>query len=173
VRSPVSCALLFALAFAATVGVGFAGTAGPVEPGGKIGTMKVVSGEEFNADLNLFNVCNALLPRVGRYRRSCSVPRVQRMYVGYGSFEPTRKGLDELWKRTRWNLWIDGRAVSLAAFGTSDGTARRFRPTGNPAFFRLWKVILVNATPGKHTVRYRLRDRGAATDATWTVLVAK
>jgi len=173
VRSTISCALLFALAFAATTGVGSAGRAGPVAPGGKIGTMKVVRGEEFDSDLYLFNVCNALIPNACRYHRSCSVPRVQRMFIGLGAFEPTRKGLDEFWKRTRWNLWIDGRPVGLAAFGTADGTVRRFRPTGKPAFFRLWKVILVDATPGKHTVRYRLRAPGATTDATWTVTVAK
>jgi hypothetical protein len=171
VRSTISCALLLVLASAATVGVGFAATAGPVEPGGKIGTMKVVRGEEFDADLNLFNVCNASLPKAGRYHRSCSVPRVQRMFIGLGSIQPTRKSLDTSWQRIRWNLWIDGSPVGLAAFGTADGSWRRFRPTGKPAFFRLWKVILVDATPGKHTVRYRLRDPGATTDATWTVTV--
>jgi hypothetical protein len=173
VRPTISCALLFGLAFVAT-GVGAAGRAAPVAPGGKIGTMKVVRGEEFESELNLFNVCNPVLPKAGRsYHRSCSVPRVQRMFIGLGSVQPTRKGLDEFWKRTRWNLWIDGRPVALAAFGTADGAWRRFRPTGKPAFFRIWKVILVDATPGKHTVRYLLREPDATTDATWTVAVPK
>ena len=172
-RSTISFALLFAFAFAAIVGVGSAGTAGPVQPGGKIGTMKVVRGEEFDSDLYLFNVCNPVISNASRYHRSCSVPRVQKMFIGLGAIQSTRNGLVEYWKRTRWNLWIDGRPVGLAAFGTADGAWRRFRPTGKPAFFRLWKVILVGATPAKHTLRYQVRDRGGTIDATWTVTVVK
>src|SRR5215218_10235197 len=98
----MSCALLFTLA--ATVGVGFAGSAGPVEPRGRIGTMRVVRGAGYEADLGLFNVCDPLVPRPGRYHRSCSVPRVRRMFIGYGWSAETRNDLSRLWMRMRWSL---------------------------------------------------------------------
>ena len=165
-RSTISCVLLFAFALAATVGVGFAATAGLVEPGGKIGAMKLVRGEEFDSDLYLFNVCNALTAKAGSYHRSCSVPQRAADVHRLGRRSADRKSLDESWKQIRWDLWIDGRPVRLASFGTADGAFRRFRPTGKPAFFRLWKVVLVGATPGKHTVRYRMRGAGGTTDDT-------
>jgi len=63
--------------------------------------------------------------------------------------------------------------VRVAAFGTLDRYRRSFGATGKPAFLRQWKVILVGATPGKHAVRYRMRDPSGTLDGTWTVTVRK
>jgi hypothetical protein len=169
-RSSITSVLL--LLALGTVAGGVA-AAGPIGPGGKIGTMTVVRGEVYEADLNIFNVCNPVILKPGRYHRSCSVPRVHRMFIGNGLVAPTRKGLDELWKRTRWGFWVDGRSVRLAPFGAFDRSVRSFGPSGKPAFVRIWKVILVGARPGKHAVRYLTRYPGGTIDATWTVTVQK
>ena len=129
--------------------------------------MTLVRGEHYQSDLALFNACDPVIRKPGRYQRSCQVPQVDRIYLGYGLFNSTQNGLDSLWKRTQWSLWVDGHPVSLLPFGTS--TSNRTRPT---VFFRNWNVILVGITLGKHTVRYRARIASLGTiDCTWTVRV--
>jgi hypothetical protein len=159
------------LLLASATVVGGVAAAGPVGPGGKIGTMTLTRGVLFDADISLWNVCNGEISKFGRYHRSCAIPRLRRTYIGRGARAPTEKALAEEWKRQRWSLSVDGRAVNLAAFGTNDSSPPS---RGKPAVGRFWKVILVGATAGKHTVRYRTRYFPAGTiDATWTVTVEK
>ena len=162
------------LAVAAMLGGGLGGAGGPVGPGGKIGTMTVVRGTSLQADLKFFDLCDPVILKPGRYLRTCRVPRVRRLFIGYGDFEPTRKALERDWKQKRWSLWVDGRPVSLPAFGTSDRTLVSFPAAGGKdVVLREWRVILVGATAGRHTLRYRSRTASArTTDATWRFVVA-
>jgi len=151
------------------------GRSAPVRPGGKIGTMTLVRGTSANADLKFFDFCDPVILKPADVHRRCVVPRVRRLFIGYGNFEPSRKALDADWKRLKWNLWLDRRAVDLARFGTSDRTLFAFPPAGGKdVILREWRVMLVGITPGKHTLRYRSRAAapGSVTDAIWSFRVS-
>jgi hypothetical protein len=152
---------------------GFRGSAPPVVPGGKIGTMTLVRGIEHRADDEIWRFCTPVIPKPGRYHRTCNVPRIQRLFIGYGDWERTQKAVDSAWKQLTWNLRLDGRRVSLARFGTSERTLYYFRPAGGKnVILREWSVIVIGVTPGKHVIRYRSASRSdGATDATWTFTV--
>jgi len=160
---------------ALTVLVGGCGGAGSAKPGSKIAAMKLVRGTTFQADLKFFDLCNPIIVKPGEYRRSCHVPGVRRLFIGYGTFEPTKRRLEREWKQTRWDLWVDGDRVDLPAFGTSDRTLFAFPPAGgHDVILREWDVILTNPTPGEHELRYRSRHgSGATTSATWAFVVER
>jgi hypothetical protein len=75
----------------------------------------------------------------------------------------------------KWDLWVDGRRVSLPPFGTSDRILFAFPAAGGrDVILREWRVMLEGVTPGKHTIRYRSRDRSLGTiDSTWRFTVAR
>ena len=178
VRRPAMGSIRAWAALACVVTAIVAGCSGPpsgVGPGDKVGTMTLESGTASDADLNFFDFCNPVILKPGNYLRSCAIPRAQRLLIGYGDFEPTRKALESDWKKRKWDLWVDGRRVNLAAFGTYDHTLVAFPAAGGKdVILRRWKVILVGVTPGKHTVRYRSQGPSVGTtDATWAFSVAK
>jgi hypothetical protein len=151
---------------------GFGGSP-PVRPGGKIGTMTVVRGIEHRADDEIWRFCKAVIPKPGRYHRTCFVPRVERLFIGYGDWEKTQKALEAAWRRLKWDLWVDGHQVDLPRFGTSERTLYYFAPAGGKnAILREWSVTLLGVTSGKHVIRYRSASRSlGTTDATWTLTV--
>jgi hypothetical protein len=152
---------------------GFGSSRPPVRPGGKIGTMTLVRGIEPIADDEIWRFCKAAIPKPGRYRRRCFVPRVGRLFIGYGDWERTQKALDSVWRQLRWALWFDGRRVDLPRFGTSERTLYALPAAGGKnVILREWSVNVVRVTSGKHVLRYRIarRSRGI-TDATWTLTV--
>jgi hypothetical protein len=173
VRSSIASALLFVVVIA-TLGSGWGKAAKPLRPGGKIGAMRLVRGVTYEADQKIFEFCDPVILKPGRYARSCLVPRARRLFIGYGNFEPTLKALNRDFMG-QWSLWVDGHPVNLRAFGTSDRTLVAFPAAGGKdVILREWKVILVGATPGKHTLRYRSRIASfGTTDATWTFVVAR
>jgi hypothetical protein len=148
---------------------GFGSSPRPVRPGGKIGTMTLVRDIEDRADDEIWRFCKAVIPKPGRYRRTCFVPRVERLFIGYGDWERTRKSLDSVWRQLKWDLWFDGRQVDLPRFGTSERTLYYFPPAGGKnVMLREWSVVLVGVTSGKHSIRYRSESRSlGTTDATW------
>jgi hypothetical protein len=152
---------------------GFRSSPPPVRPGGKVGTMTLVRGIEPRADDEIWRFCKAVLPKAGRYHRTCFVPRVERLFIGYGDWERKEKDLDAVWRQLRWDLWFDGRRVDLPRFGTSERNLYYFAPAGGKnVILREWSVTLVGVTSGKHVIRYRTASRSSGTtDATWTVTV--
>jgi hypothetical protein len=169
--------VLLALA-AVLMGSGFRSGPPPVGPGDKIGTMTLVRGTENEAGTHLWGgYCDAVIPKPGRYRRTCSsppfVPRLRRLFIGYGDWERTRKALDSVWKQLQWDLWFDGRRVNLSRFGASERPLYNFPAAGGKqVILREWSVIVIGVTPGKHVLRYRSESRSlGTTDATWTFTV--
>ena len=150
---------------------GFHSSPPPIEPGGKIGTMTLVRGIEPKADDELWRFCAPAIPKPGTYHRTCFVPHIERLFIGYGDWERTRKALDSAWKQLKWDLWFDGRRVDLPRFGTSERTFHYFAPAGGKnAILREWSVTLLRVTSGKHVIRYRSQSRSlGTTDATWTL----
>jgi hypothetical protein len=164
----------FALAVAVSGGAS-AWSARPIGPGGKIGSMTLERGTARAADEKLFDFCNPVILKPGAVRRRCDVPGVHRLFVGYGDFEAKKSALERTWRTLSWSLWVDGRRIDLPAFGTSDRTLYRFPPAGGKdVILREWRVILVGATRGKHTIRYRSASPVLPTsDATWTFNVTR
>jgi hypothetical protein len=164
------------LSVTAVLLVGFRSSPPPVGPGDRIGTMTLVRGKEQTADIELWRYCDPDIRKPGRYRRTCSVPLVvQRLFIGYGEWELTRKALNSAWKQLKWDHWFDGRHVDLPRFGTSERTLHAFPPAGGKnVILREWSVILVGVTPGKHVIRSRSTSRSlGTTDATWTFTVQR
>jgi hypothetical protein len=160
---------------AALLGGGCRSSPRSAEPGDEIGTMTLVRGTEHQADEEIFAYCNAVISKARRYHRSCNVPRARLLFVGYGDWERTRGALNSAWKQLKWDLWLDGRQVRLSRFGSAERLLYAFPPAGGKTvILREWSVILVGATPGKHTLRYRRTSRSVGTtDATWTFTVGQ
>lgn len=171
-RSRIAPAL--ALAVTATLVGGCRSTVRSVGPGEAIERMTLVSGTSSQADLTLFDFCDSDSGTDADVSFSCRVRRVRRLFIGWGAHRPTRKELQRDWQHMRWNLWVDGHPVDLPAFGTADRTGWTPFPDigGEDDIRREWKVILVGATPGKHTLKYRTRSPQTA-DGVWTFVVAK
>jgi hypothetical protein len=168
------CLLLVAVAAMLEAGCG-GGSESSVGPGAEIGMMTLAAGTADDADLKFFDLCDPVILKPGDYMRSCGIPRVSQLFVGYGDFEPTRKAIELDSTQSKWDLWIDGRRVDLPAFGRSDRTLFAFPAAGGKdVILREWRVILVDVTPGEHTIRYRKRQASrGTTDATWTFTVAE
>ena len=168
--------MLFALLATTTLAalVGFTAAASPLRPGDHMGTMLFVRGTAATADLKLFDICDPVILQPGRYVRRCgSAPRVKRLFIGYGSFAPPR-AINAIWKSSTWTGWFDGRRIQLRPFGTSDRPLHSFPSAGgNTVTLREWRVMLVNATPGAHTVRYRTTDADGTTNATWNFVITR
>ena len=135
--------------------------------------MRLVKGTEATGDHKLFDTCDPVILRRGVYARRCgSVVRVKRLFIGYGVFALPRE-INEVWRPSTWAAWFDGRRTQLPAFGWSDRTLSRFPPAGGKdVTLREWRVMLVGATPGRHTIRYRFRDPSGWIDATWRFTVS-
>lgn len=134
--------------------------------------MLVVKGTAATADHKLFDSCDPVILRSGRYARRCGlVPRVKRLFIGYGVFALPRE-INKVWAPSTWAAWVDGRRIELTAFGKSDRMLYGFPAAGGKdVILREWRVMLVAATPGRHTLRYRFRDSGGTIDATWTFTI--
>ena len=143
-----------------------------IEPGQRVNGMLVVQGVKRDSDAWLFDsICDPIVLRPGRRTRSCGhLPPVRRIFIGYGIFAPGEQ-IDRAWRSTRWELWIDGRPVSLRRFGHSDRTLMGFAPAGGrDVVLREWSIILVGAE-GRHSIRYRTRSPSGVGDTTWRFVV--
>lgn len=155
------------------------GPATPLKPGARVHGMTLTRALSTKADEKLFDFCDPVILRAGVYRRSCSVPKVKGLFIGYGAFDADRAKLDADWKASRWDAWLDGQLIDLRAFGTFDRVLSAFPPAGGKdATLREWRVTLVNSTRGKHTARYRLGGPvvgpdGGTIDATFVFTVRR
>ena len=60
--------------------------------------MLVVRGTVATADLKLFDICDPVVMGTGRYVRTCApVPRVNRLFIGYGWFAAPR-AINRVWQ---------------------------------------------------------------------------
>jgi hypothetical protein len=152
---------------------GWIATSNQLKPGDRVGGMLLVRGTVATANQKLFDLCNPVILKSGRYYRPCGlVPRVSRLFIGYGLFAPPRD-VNTVWGRTGWAAWLDSRRIQLASFGTSDRTLFAFPAAGGKdVTLREWRVMLVGARPGRHTIRYRSEDPTGVIDATWAFTVA-
>ena len=144
-------------------------------PWSRVHGMLVVQGRIDRANTALFGLyCEPNILHSGRYARACRrIPSTPRLFVGYGLFAPPAT-IERTWAASKWEMWIDGERVDLAAFGTSDRTLFSYQGAGGKdVTLREWSVTLVGAKPGRHTIRYRIRDQSGTIDATWTFTVVR
>jgi hypothetical protein len=159
------------LALPAILAAGCGGP-GPVGPTDVVDGMEVASVPLGPGVFDLFIFCRAVTLEPGAHARTCRVPWVSQLYVGYGEFAPADE-LEGLWRTLRWKAWLDGRRVDLEAFGTSDRKLAAFEPAGyEDVVVRTFDVTIFTPRPGRHTLRYvREPARGAKTDVTWTFTI--
>ena len=107
--------------------VGFTAEARPLLPGDRMGTMRFVRGTAATADLKLFDICDPVILRPGRYVRSCApVPRVNRLFIGHGVFAAPR-AINRVWHPRR---------LQRGLTDAESGFARSERPIGRCISFR-------------------------------------
>jgi hypothetical protein len=169
-RWSTGCAVAAAMAVALSA---FGGAVAQLRPGDRLGSMVFVRGTAATADQKLFDTCDPVILKSGSYERRCGVvPNARRLFIGYGLFAAPRE-IKHVWAGTEWKAWFDGHPIALNAFGSSDRTLYAFPPAGGKDVrLREWRVMLVGATPGRHTIRYRSHDASGTTDATWAFTVA-
>jgi hypothetical protein len=143
-----------------------------LKPGDRLGRMTLLRGTVATADQKLFDICDPIAGHARSFRRCGLVPRVRKLFIGYGWFAPPRR-INAEWARIRWSGWLDGHRIQLIKFGWSDRTLFAFPPAGGKdVTLREWRVMLVGATQGRHTLRYRVQDPSGTGDTTWTFTVA-
>jgi hypothetical protein len=166
----VAASLLAAL-FVLTAG---GGTTQGLRPGDRFNGMTLAKETVATAHQKLFDICDPAILSSGHYVRRCGqVPRVSRLFIGYGSFDLPRR-INKAWSAAKWTAWLDGRPIDLRSFGTSDRTLVAFPPAGfKDVTLREWRIMLVHPSPGRHALRYRVREPGGVSDATWTFTVKR
>lgn len=136
-----------------------------IKPGDTLaGTIFEIAKDE-TAEPSIFNPCSPFItdsdPSI--IVRTCSVPQMAYLFIGYGDFADSTEELDSEWNNEAWELYFDGNPVDLASFGYFDS------PLGT-SILRSWKIAVENLTPGEHKLRYVIRtldESREPTDVTW------
>ena len=139
-----------------------------IEPGTRVNGMLVVQGIAQEANVKLFDFCDPVVLTAGRRTRSCGLlPPARRLFAGHGIFAP-KKRIEAAWDELTWDMWIDGKHVTLSGFGHSDRWLFNYPPAdGNNVVLREWAIILLGAA-GRHSIRYRTRwPQQGVFDTTW------
>jgi hypothetical protein len=134
---------------------------GGVEPGDRLGDLRVVRGAA--EDVTLWEFCDPELPP-GRFERACHVPPVDRLRVGPGWRAGSSSALDDEWEELQWSVSLDGRPLELAEFGTlPDATLADGRVV------REWNVTVVGLAAGTHRLRAVVRSGDRRYEMTWVL----
>ena len=96
---------------------------GAINPGTPVNGMAVVQGLAQDADVPLFGYyCAPNVMSPGRRVRVCAaLPRVRRIFVGYGYWDVSKRHLESYWRANanRTQMWIDGRVFVWTGSGTA------------------------------------------------------
>ena len=140
-----------------------------IQPGETIGEMVLASAENETGESYFYNYCSPIVaesdPKV--MVRTCSVPQMSHLFIGYGDLASSIEEMDSTWSAERWQLYFDGHAVDLLAFGFYDTEWEGYK-------LRQWKVAINNLMPGEHKVRYvisQLDSPSEPYDITWIFTV--
>jgi alpha-amylase len=122
-----------------------------IMPGDKIGQMSIALSKGFVP--SWLDYCSpAFSDKAGGEVINCDMPLFSEFEIGAPWGAKDKALLDSSWKGLTWELYIDDHAIDLNEFGTSDA----YIQTKDGKFInsRIWNLKLVNATEGKHTLRY-------------------
>src|SRR5215211_5462036 len=144
-----------------------------LKPGEKIADMVITTGVERAYPLSAF--CSATKENDHSIRVDCGELSVcANVAIGqtFGVTDLIPASIDR--ENLTWEMSVDRHPISLEAFGVYDfvhpdlvlnpSTGRELFKVG-----RLWNVVLVNPTPGTHTLRGQAQPRDGAAPYTWVV----
>lgn len=129
-----------------------------LKPGDEVNGMVITTGTSEAPMLWAF--CPPALENEGAITADCQVPPLSRLAIGhpFGMADPALQALD--WSALTWELYLDGAPLDLEAFGIHKYVMPDLAPHPSPIreIFRqmkAWDVVLINPTPGVHTLRGR------------------
>ena len=139
--------------------------------------MRLTTASPYFLDDDIWMYCDPYNQQSWTNARDCEVPQWPRLVIGGGTIAASPELLELVWQAQRWELYLDGRQVDVAAFGTLPDS-HYFEPAlGIEVWLRQWAVTLVNPTPGQHTLRYLVYQSPAGDEpagtyyTTWTFTV--
>ena len=120
---------------------------GMITPGDRIGDLLVTQGE--GEDVVYLSTIHCPYDNDSG-TESCEFPAGTHVNVAVGIYDDdpsTGKSLDEYWTEQTYEMMIEGRRVSLGAFGSID--------LPHPMFgtIRIWNVVVTSDKPGKVSAR--------------------
>jgi len=144
-----------------------------LQPGEKIDDMVVTTGVEHAYPLSAF--CSVTKENDHFIRVDCGeLSLCANLAIGhtFGVTDLIPPSID--WKELIWEMSLDGYPIDLEAFGVYDFVHPDLAPSPSPArevfkVVRLWDVVLVNPTPGMHSVQGQAQPRDGAAAYTWVV----
>lgn len=153
-------------------------------PGAKVGEMVLSKGPD-PFDLNippLYAFCNPNPQLVdgskvgvpGVYTVECSLPPLPQLMIGFGWVTDTKDHLEEQWSNISTELYLNGKQVDQAAFGSLDATVPSSGLPGEDPDkvvetpLRTWNVMLENLQAGPLELRFLLNVAKDAADSVST-----
>jgi hypothetical protein len=131
-----------------------------LKPGDSVGGMIVQKGASESQSPPIWAFCSPSTgEKPGVTTEDCTVPALPELSIGHGWFTFDEATRDSEWKVITWELYLDGQAIDLNAFGTFDADLPQ---TGMPGHdpneevitkLRSWDVLLTNLKPGTHVLR--------------------
>jgi len=141
-----------------------------LKPGDQIDGMVITTGVADAPPLWAF--CSPAPENIDRFTVNCLVPFLPKLAVGhtFGLADPALQTLD--WSALTWELYLDGHALDVEAFGMYDFVLPDLASPPSPIreVFRqikAWDVVLMNPTLGLHTLQGVART--GANTYTWAV----
>ena len=142
-----------------------------LQPGKTLGEAVLETAKDETGEPDVFTYCDPIIaesdPRV--MVRTCNVPQLPYLFIGYGELANTQEELESLWKTKSWHLYFDEHAVDLASFGFFDIDWEGYR-------LRRWKIAVENLSPGEHSLRYIISSYNSQElleDITWVFTMGK
>jgi predicted esterase len=141
-----------------------------LKPEDSLGEAVVEIAKDETGEPDVFTFCDPLItesdPRV--IVRTCTVPQLPYLFIGYAELANTQEELESLWKAKTWQLYFDQQPVDLQSFGFFDMNWQRYR-------LRRWKIAVENLPPGEHSLHYILTsaDPQKTEDITWVFTIGE
>lgn len=126
-----------------------------LKSGDEIDGMVITTGTSEAPPLGAF--CSPALENDGTTTMDCQVPPLPKLAIGhtFGLADQALQTLD--WSALTWELYLDGHPLDLESFGIHNYVMPDLAPHPSPIRevfrqMRAWDVVLVDPTPGAHTL---------------------
>lgn len=144
-----------------------------LKPGEKIDAMVIATGVENAYPLSAF--CKPVKENAHSIRMDCDVLSI-RANIAVGDTSAMMDLIPSTmdWNELVWEMSVDGHPIDLEAFGIYEVVRPYMTTKPSPVreafkWFRLWDVVLVNPTPGRHTVQGQAQSQDGTEMYTWAV----
>ena len=135
-----------------------------IKPGDQVGGMTLTKGGAQTVPI-WAGFCNpnfydpVTYEKIDYAEEVCSTPPFPQVVIGHGWYAKDEALRESNWAAMRWELYLDGHKIDLAAFGTVDqdlktkNVATRDPNEELTVKLRFYDVVLNNPSPGPHTLR--------------------